>query len=267
MATKLFRRYSVIDGINPNILHNAYFRGGGSHTGSTNFPINQRMQSSYSAAGYTVDRWKMSANSELTFTSDPADAIRLTKKTAGETVSLSQILENISRGAHTFSALVRVDLKAAGSADAGKLHLAMKDGTNNDLAFVDVEESSADPILVIVKYNGGAVSVKSVEISLNGSVPVDGYVDILACKLELGSRQTLAHRSGGAWVLNEPVPDHTVELMKCQRFFQVGSQYFHPDVNIAANYRPVLRGDPKTAPDGGSFTVGGYHWFYVSADL
>ena len=44
---------------------------------------------------------------------------------------------------------------------------------------------------------------------------------LLAAKLELGSQQTLAHQdASGNWVLNDPPPDKTLELLKCQRYFK-----------------------------------------------
>ena len=44
---------------------------------------------------------------------------------------------------------------------------------------------------------------------------------IRAAKLELGSQQTLAHQdAAGNWVLNDPPPDKTLELLKCQWYQQ-----------------------------------------------
>ena len=44
---------------------------------------------------------------------------------------------------------------------------------------------------------------------------------VIAAKLELGSQQTLAHQdAAGNWVLNDPPPDKTLELLKCQRYFK-----------------------------------------------
>lgn len=41
---------------------------------------------------------------------------------------------------------------------------------------------------------------------------------LAAAKLELGSTQTLAHREGDKWVLNE-IPDYGEQLRRCQRYF------------------------------------------------
>ena len=35
-------------------------------------------------------------------------------------------------------------------------------------------------------------------------------------KLELGDTQTLARQENGVWVLNDPIPDYSEELVKCQ---------------------------------------------------
>lgn len=45
-------------------------------------------------------------------------------------------------------------------------------------------------------------------------------VTIFAAKLELGPTQTLAHREGDRWVLNE-VPDYGEQLRRCQRYCRV----------------------------------------------
>ena len=50
--------------------------------------------------------------------------------------------------------------------------------------------------------------------------PSVGYsFDIVAVKAELDSKQTLAHKENGEWVLND-IPDYGEELMKCMRYYQ-----------------------------------------------
>lgn len=45
-------------------------------------------------------------------------------------------------------------------------------------------------------------------------------------KLELGSKQTLAHQdSSGNWVLNEPPPDPLAEMQKCQYYYERGNAH------------------------------------------
>ena len=56
---------------------------------------------------------------------------------------------------------------------------------------------------------------------------------LVAAKLELGSHQTLAHKEGDTWVLNDPPPNKALELAKCQRYQQVFRDYSFLGVGIA----------------------------------
>lgn len=67
------------------------------------------------------------------------------------------------------------------------------------------------------------------------TVTADGK-KLVAVKLEMGSQQTLAHREGGAWVLNE-IPDYGEELTKCMRYLQIISAPYDTSGNgVAIGY-------------------------------
>jgi len=53
---------------------------------------------------------------------------------------------------------------------------------------------------------------------LSPLIPV--ALTVQAMKLELGPRQTLAHKEGETWVLNDPPPEKALELLKCQRYYE-----------------------------------------------
>ena len=55
-------------------------------------------------------------------------------------------------------------------------------------------------------------------------VQTQNSIQIKAAKLELGPVQTLAHKDGDTWVLNDPPPNKALELAKCQRY-QAGMLY------------------------------------------
>lgn len=55
---------------------------------------------------------------------------------------------------------------------------------------------------------------------------------ILAVKLELGPTQTLAHREGDKWVLNE-VPDYGEQLRRCQRYYYQAHYVQYQTINMA----------------------------------
>ena len=64
-------------------------------------------------------------------------------------------------------------------------------------------------------------------------------------KLELGHRQTLAHKENNVWVLNE-IPDYATELAKCQRYLRVFESppngYITANSKIFVSYIPALSG-------------------------
>ena len=45
-------------------------------------------------------------------------------------------------------------------------------------------------------------------------------ISVIACKIEFGDQQTLAHQENGVWVLNE-IPNYGEQLARCQRYYNV----------------------------------------------
>jgi len=88
-------------------------------------------------------------------------------------------------------------------------------------------------------------------------------ITLIAAKLELGSAQTLAHQdTEGNWVLNDAPPDKTLELLKCQRYYQVfTSQDLRPVK--AADFRPAMRINPTL----GTLVLDGETYYTADANL
>ena len=61
-------------------------------------------------------------------------------------------------------------------------------------------------------------STKTFRITANNQV-------IKAAKLELGKSQTLAHKEGSNWILNDPPPNPALELLKCQKYQNIFEYY------------------------------------------
>lgn len=200
---------------NPNLLDNWYFVGGGSQQGGGQFPINQRGQTKYTGPGYTIDRWKLSGTTRLELLDN---CIRFTATAINNGKLLGKIIENPEFYAGkivTLSALVRGNVNAViGAWDATLSH------TSYGSAAGGISDS---PTLLTHTFtfpndipNG---LLFYVGIENNRSIDVDtAYVDAFAAKLELGPVQTLAHKEGDTWVLNDPPPNYQQELAKCQRY-------------------------------------------------
>lgn len=181
---------AAVEGINPNLLRNWYFVGGG--TGRGVFPVNQRGQSSYTTAGYTINKWSLdSSSSSLSLNSNyvtlAAGGIlyqyaspELLKQLAGKTITASALLNNNS---------LSVGHATIQSSYSGTTVYSFNDNFN---------------ILNYAVVSGGS-QFQILRLSSTAYVAV---------KVELGDQQTLAHQENGVWVLNE-VPDYETEYYKC----------------------------------------------------
>ncbi|MCH5203850.1 MAG: hypothetical protein J1F03_03825 [Oscillospiraceae bacterium] len=180
---------------NPNLLDNWYFAG----------PINQRGRTKYTETGYTIDRWHM-FNGIITLNSRSAV---LSKKNAELSVFIQKVEAGIERLAGrtvTFSVLT-ADGKLTYGTDTIPIGNKDYDGNNfriSDKCYMDIvldSQSSTVDFRVIIE---------------EGS---NNTISLVAAKLELGDRQTLARQDeNGKWILNDTPPNKGQELAKCQRY-------------------------------------------------
>ena len=185
---------------NPNLLDNWYFGN----------PVNQRGQTSYTGAGYGIDRWKIQNDTNLTV----GDGFC----TLNGAWDIRQILENLPKATYTASILFKNS-----TATALQILFGHKTGGDESVAI----SHDASGLLAGTFSN---IDLFNFIISLSGS----GSVDIIAVKLELGSQQTLAHQENGVWVLNE-IPDYAEQLLKCQRYLRPAPLNFIVS-NSSGNY-------------------------------
>lgn len=171
---------------NPNLLDNWYFVD----------PINQKGQAEYTAGVYTIDRWRVSADS-LRVENDGIVVENGDSENAGiwQPIDAKRLIPGRT---YTISVLV-----------------AELDGTAKltfwGKAYVDIEAGITSYTFI---HTGEEAETTAYPI-----VHLHGSIKAIAAKLELGSVQTLAHKEGDAWVLNDPPPDKALELLKCQRYF------------------------------------------------
>lgn len=186
--------------VRPNLLDNWYFAN----------PVNQRGQTDYTEAEYTIDRWR--------------SVLRVT--IASNLITL-QASGTFSQFAQTF------ELQLAGKIVTMSMLIRAHSNHNVGLLLYDYANYKA------YSPNFNAVPTANQWLLVSTSFRVaddapdrltfifypdqtdagDQTVDILAAKLELGSTQTLAHQdAGGNWILNE-IPDYGEQLRRCQRYF------------------------------------------------
>ena len=169
---------------NPNLLINPDSR------------INQRGESSYSAAGYTVDRWQAARDVSSTtgdFTITPtADGLIIDNQTDG-LIAIGQKVENF---ADLFGKTLTLSASAGGNVVSATGTAVNADGTilraDTDFGFISVYIKENTRLGAHIYVNSGATAV----------------LDWI--KLEIGEKAT-------------PFvpPDPATELAKCQRYYQI----------------------------------------------
>lgn len=222
--------------VRPNLLDNWYFGN----------PINQRGQTEYTGNGYTVDRWMIGAGSNGTLSL--ADSGLKLSRTDGTMYLAHMILKTqIPEGSVlTYSVLTSYGLFST--------------------SFVVKNDTYHEQVV------GGGISLGwnytpagMVEFTLVNNT-VNSDVTVLAAKLELGPTQTLAHREGDKWVLNE-IPDYGEQLRRCQRYYYqvhytqyetIGFAYDGPEYAFIILPLPTeMRGATPAIKISGDISIGG----------
>ncbi len=171
-----------------NMLHNWDFRT----------PVNQRGKTSYTGAGYTIDRWR-AAESGVTV-SVQSGYITLSASSAGDTYFRQYLESSLESGTYTFSALLR----GTGSGAVGfgcKTVSAISEITSTSFSSVGSSFQLVSCTLTVTDED-----VNTVLIKINAGTSFD----ILAVKLEKNALSTLQ---------NDAPADPALELLKCQRFY------------------------------------------------
>lgn len=177
---------------NLNLLDNAYWA-------SKDAIINQRGQDEYTSAGYTIDRWQTNV---VHVTLD--DKMQLTNL-GNVSTSWWQKVEGYNLAGKTVTmSLLTTDGLASATYTVPETGAFTSPHTVVGFAGVDLYASAAEAASDIVEFR----------IRVLGNISISP----IAAKLELGPVQTLAHKEGDTWVLNDPAPDKALELAKCQRY-------------------------------------------------
>ena len=210
---------------NTNLLDNWYFAD----------PVNQRGMTEYTGAVYTIDRFYSTGPLVVTVEPNGLKIYNPTKSThyviqREEVKFLDELIGRIA----TISVLYICDNPAV-NAYVGCLSLSSYE------TFFRTDYFFTDGKIHLASVSGliRTVSEASSFEPFGLEVPPGATVKLMAAKLELGPRQTLAHKEGEAWVLNDPTPDKALELLKCQRYFN-RIEIAQGITNTSTQYIPVF---------------------------
>lgn len=170
---------------NPNLLDNWYLAD----------PINQRGQTEYVGSKiYSIDRWityglKVSINdNNLTLTPQENAGIAFGQPTKEFLFNKQLTLSVLLLDGRLFT--------GTGSLKPGSNWLQSTLYRDNDIR----------------------LWLQNRENDFQTVIDCTTSTQIVAVKLEFGPVQTLAHKEGDVWVLNDPPPNKALELAKCQRY-------------------------------------------------
>ena len=231
---------------NLNLLVNWYFED----------PINQMGQTVYTGVGYTVDRWR--SESDLRVTLEDGWL-----KVANETDGVGWFVQFAEASL----------LKALAGKTVTRSALCKVEGVSASMYYGYTDNSVwISPIDIRIPTDGNAHITQLTHLTPDATNPTTfqsacfclaahSTLWIKAAKLELGCQQTLAHQDAeGNWVLNDPPPDRTLELAKCQRYFRSFNAWtkFEADYidanRVSFSIPGDMRIDPTVTGDWGVYT-------------
>ena len=270
---------------NPNLLDNWYFVGGGFQQGDGQFPINQRGKTEQFGTNnivYGIDRWGFYSTSggKLSVLDDCIEI----DNTIGDTESTAGFVQRLeaarleSGRTYTLSALIEIMQDA-------------ESGANSLFSFSNgTDKSTIISSTFLPRGANGKFEVFTHTFTLEEAVnnlynfrlrssSGKGKVRLKAMKLELGPIQTLAHKEGDEWVLNDPPPNYALELAKCQRYFArigpttapnttiaTGISYSSTSIYLSVSLPTTLRANPAISASG-SFRISASTNFIPITDI
>lgn len=205
---------------NRNLLDNWYFGN----------PVNQRGKTTYSGAGYGIDRWTMLSSGSIAV----GDTGITFQSTDGTAPYMYEMVDKDKLAALKGQVVTASALFSGGVDTKRCTVVCYRPGEPGYTEF-------SSPTVAGTGIGSVSFTIPSdttkVEFRLQtGEWGVTGALSAIAAKLEMGSQQTLAHQEGGVWVLNE-IPDYGEELIKCMRYLQIISTPYDTSGNgVAIGY-------------------------------
>lgn len=165
--------------------------------------------------GYGIDRWVYETGSSTKVAVElHEDCIRLVQESITETDKWQAMYQKIGDKAKAIAGrVITVSLLHRGIGES-QLYLTKQDTANAFASkiFVNTTDWQVSTLTTTVPDDATDVCIR-IYADITGSL---GYTDMMAVKLELGDKQTLAHKdANGNWVLNDPPPNKALELLKC----------------------------------------------------
>lgn len=212
------KRYVDSSIVRQNLLDNAYFLN----------PVNQRGKNLYSLPNtrklYTIDRWALNTSATLTINND--GIVFTTTDQPTFDIRFDYWLDNIKE--YLGKILTVSFLVSSHTGSPYRVGIRCNTSSGSYVSATDTTSTGTGLVSCSVQIpNDANIEQILPRICFSGTADIGSSVKLSAAKVELGTFQTLAHKEGDTWVLNE-IPDYATELLKCQRYFLYWNQGYLP---------------------------------------
>ena len=238
---------------NPNLGINCDFRR----------PVNRNGRDEYTAAGMTIDRWRLSMSAPGISVRVLPEGISIDKTQADVYGRIAQSLDNPGS---LSGATVTVSILAKG--DTTPYLLLFLNGESSGVGLVNIPLTDEYSLYSrTLTLRGGDITRVDAAVGYQTSSPA-GSCALLGLKIDMGTRQTLAHQEeDGRWVLNSP-PDYALQYALCSLYSPitgafVGSRYSNG--NLLDNGRFSINQRAQKSYTGAGYGID--RWISVSAGL
>ena len=190
--------------VNPNLIDNWYWIGGGSQQGGGQFPINQRGQTIYNGDSYTIDRWRVDSGITATIYSG---YVQFANTTAVNDYVRNRLPINNNPPYHR--TLTGTILYSDGTLDSGTIYVDVTGQTAN---LQPIRFFTRDWGFFLIEFPPSGNDFYQYQLTLYAN----SSVSISAIKVEYGIAQTLAYydEANAIWKARE-IPNYQEQLLRC----------------------------------------------------
>lgn len=199
--------------VNPNILDNAIFVGGGSQNSRLTLPINTNGLTTYNAIGDTINRWFHESTTGTIVLHD--DFLNWYTSSSGNDCFIQTAPKDYAL------ALVGKTLTLSVLETNGAFYTKTFQLYSSGSDYVSDTLHCSSGLDVCMHYFTGSNSYQLCRFTLSSNK----NCEIKAVKLELGDIQTLAHEENNTWILNE-IGNYNEQLLRSS--YRTNSEISYP---------------------------------------
>lgn len=217
-------------GVNPNILDNWYWQGGGSQS-ADRLPINQRGNATYSVSGYTIDRWRSTATDLKVTVSSEYVQLQNTGTSNRYLYQRFPLNEPLPFWKYVTGSILLEDHTLV----SGTAHPNNTAQTSNYQTWYFSTNLSWGRFFIEIPPSGNNYYQFAIRVDAGKTVK------IRAVKMEISEHQTLAYydKVNNQWKPRE-IPNYDDQLIRCMYYYQNLGQYYTNGYLTSSNTQYIM---------------------------